>query len=202
MRNGLYQSSVRAANISVCIPKCRPVLHVKELKEWTVMIRNDKGEMLSENPQISCQEIGDQFGITRQRVAQIIKDNGIVKQRSVKRPDPIILEKIVHALDRLPVDHEISICTFAKENGICYQSLQKYMDNNPTDEKVMILKSSLKKNVKISEIRRMLRTTNLTCKEIAEKVGSRITYVSGINRRENIRPKRKKGCGEEKKNEI
>ena len=38
-------------------------------------------EMLAENPHLTLQELGDEFGITRERIRQILKKNGIQKAR-------------------------------------------------------------------------------------------------------------------------
>ena len=42
---------------------------------------------------------------------------------------------------------------------------------------------------KTNRIRELLMITDLTCTQIAEQTGSRVDYVSYINRRDNIRPK-------------
>ena len=42
-------------------------------------------EMSAENPHLTLQELGDEFGITRERIRQILKKNGIQKARGNDR---------------------------------------------------------------------------------------------------------------------
>lgn len=57
-----------------------------DLNDFTVEELMDKRltrikEMLADNPYLTLQELGDEFGVTRERIRQILKKNGIKKPR-------------------------------------------------------------------------------------------------------------------------
>ena len=142
------------------------------------------------------QEIGDALGISKQRVEQIMKKYGIRKQAKYRGQSMETVEKIVYALDHLPYGRDISATAFAKEAGVNYDSLMAYVNRLDADDKRAIaFNDCFRKDepAKADKIRELLRTTDLLCVEIAERIGSPVSYVSRINRNENIRPARRGG---------
>jgi DNA invertase Pin-like site-specific DNA recombinase len=146
-------------------------------------------------------EIGDALGISRQRAEQIIKKHGIYKQAKYRGQSMKTVEKIVYALDHLPCGRNISATAFAKEAGVDYASLMRFVNRLDADDKRAVAFNDCFRKyepVKADKIRELLKTTDLSCTEIARHMGSPISYVSRINRNENIRHSNRKNKKEEK----
>ena len=145
---------------------------------------------------MTYQEIGEALGISRQRVEQIMKKHGILKTAKYRGQSEETVEKIIYALDHLPYGRNISATAFAKEVGVNYDSLMTYVNRLGADnEKAVAFNDCFRKDepAKADKIRELLRTTDLPCIEIAKRIGSPVSYVSRINRNENIRPARRGG---------
>ena len=166
--------------------------HYKKLKRTEQNIK--KITEILKAGSATYKEIGDALGISRQRAEQIIKKHGIRKQAKYRGQSMKTVEKIVYALDHLPYGRDISATAFAKEAGVDYASLMKYINRLSADDKrAVAFNDCFRKDepVKADKIRELLKTTDLSCTEIARHMGSPISYVSRINRNENIRPSRR-----------
>jgi len=70
-------------------------------------------EMLVDTPYITLQELGDEFGVTRERMRQILNKNGIKKARSNDYSRPVYCDK----------GHEITAIRVKTQRG--YPSVQR-----------------------------------------------------------------------------
>lgn len=150
--------------------------------------RNEIVNYLVEHPGITLQEIGNNFGISRERVRQILKiENKNIKDFRIKniKNEKRILEFLENNKYEFATAKDIINQynkTFSDENKLTYNILSNY---NWKD----YIKRGPKENTKTNKIVDLLKDNTLLIKDIAKECNVYPTYVCVVNKRYNVRRK-------------
>lgn len=185
----------------------------RRLKKWEIKAFDDRAlngirtskkdrnkeifEEFKKNPYLTYDDIGKKYGISRQRVEQIVRNN---IDRSDKLPfsreSMEKMEKMLEYYEMNPYEKSLFDCLrkFDIGNNVFYKYLK--MANDIRAEKLQYYYQNDRKK-RQDMIVSLLKETDLTYEKIAKECNLSMGFVQQINRKYNVRPilKRNKRSG-------
>lgn len=150
--------------------------HLKLSNDHTEEILN----LLRENPAITYKEIAKRVGLSRQRVYQIVKENG------GKKSEQVLRSASKQRVDRMLKYYQINPPESSRTSALLrfkvdLRTYQRYVEIYGRTKDVQNFEKIHKRGVsKADQIRELLQTTDHSVTKIARQCGTSVSYVCQV----------------------